>query len=519
MTPIQFGAYMLLERLGAGTQGDVFLARRADRDGPVVVIKRIALVGIQDDMLERRFRHEAAMATAIDSPHVVRVLDCGRVGDRLYTVMEYVAGTPLSKVVKELKRIGEYASLESVVDVVCDVLTGLDALHTATDADGAPLGFVHRDVAPKNLVLGEDGRTKVLDLGLGRSGMRDWHTAQGIILGSPGYMAPEQAVAEAVDARADLFAVGALLFELLTLRRYITGEKIIDLVLGATQDRYVAPSSLRANIPPELDAIVEKAVRLDRDERFPSAADFRAALRDVFPARAGDHARSLVAQMAWRDVLDTRARADALANGASIAEYSEQEAGRQAIYASRTGEVPVQTPARAPRPPVRIPWPTIAVGLLAFVLGWFGRGLWAPAPAPPRPVAATPTPAASPSATPRATPTANAADAPRETERAIARKAPRKASRRTPPPKEEVVVPAPPSKAAAPPSPTPPSPAQLLARAKAVADAAKGHPRHEDAKRLLIRTQGLALANGGDATERVAIANQLESLERALVTR
>jgi serine/threonine protein kinase len=518
VTPIQFGAYMLLERLGAGTQGDVFLARRADRDGPVVVIKRIAVVGIQDDMLERRFRHEAAMATAIESPHVVRVLDCGRVGDRLYTVMEYVAGTPLSNVVKELKRIGEYASLESVVDVVCDVLAGLHALHTATDMEGTPLGFVHRDIAPKNLVLGEDGRTKVLDLGLGRSGMRDWRTAQGIILGSPGYMAPEQAVADPVDARADLFSVGALLFELLTLRRYITGDKLIDLVLGATQDRYVAPSSLRANIPPELDAIVEKAVRLERDERFPSAADFRAALRGVFPAREANHAKSLVAQMAWRDVLDSRARADALAHGASIAEYSEQEAGRQAIYASRTGEPPVQTPTPTRRSSVRLPWATIAVGLVTFVLGWFGRGfLWSMTPPPERPVAATPTPAASPSATPRATPTPNVTNTAREPDRAAPRKIARKTTRRAPPPEVEAPIPAPPPKAAR--SSSPPSAAQLLARAKAAADAAKGRPQHDDAKRLVIRAQGLALANGGDAAERTEIAKQLESLERALATR
>jgi serine/threonine-protein kinase len=167
--PARFGPYVLLEKLGEGAQGDVHVARRAEGGRGLFVLKRLTPRFSDNDDFVRRFRHEAVIATSVDSPHVVKIFDVGRVGDRLYLVMELVSGWPLSQVIGELRKRRLKAPIDVAVEVVLGALSGLGAMHRALAPDGSSLGIVHRDAAPKNLMLSSGGVVKVIDLGLGRS--------------------------------------------------------------------------------------------------------------------------------------------------------------------------------------------------------------------------------------------------------------------------------------------------------------------------------------------------------------
>lgn len=522
--PEQFGAYVLLEKLGEGAQGDVHLARsRTGLRGPVV-IKRLAESRSHDDLFLKRFRHEAIIASTIRSPNVAGVLDCGRVGDRLYIVMEYVAGRALSQVVYDLQGLEQHTSIASVADVVCGALDGLEALHTATTAEGTALEFVHRDVAPKNIMVAESGITKVIDLGLGRSALRDWQTRAGVVMGTPGYMAPEQAVAEAVDLRADLFSMGVVLFELLTLQGFMGGNTLLELLVASTKDNYRPPSSFRPDVPNGLDDIVYRAVRLDPDERFQTAAEFATAIRAIVPARAGQDARTLVSQMGWEDVAASRTRVNKLADTIADFRWDETEVMRQSTYAAAD---PIDTdptrtaPATTPPLPKKLPIGTvvlIAVALAMFVAGWFGRGLMAPVKAPVMPTP-TPTPTVEvvpgvksiPAPTPKAPPRA----APPTVKKRVER------PKRTPPPRT-AAAPPPPPPAKAPPPPPPPvaktARPTLYERAHALAKRAEGTPHATRAKELMFEATSIGLEKDTDkiASKRSALKKKLAALAAKL---
>ncbi len=284
--PRPFGPYTLLKSLGTGGTGDVFLARpQGDLPSPVVIKRLHGQLASQTEFV-KRFHHEAEIAIAIDSPHVAKVYDAGRVEDTFYITMEYLAGWTVARVMKDLLEAGGSASIGSVVDVVRGGLAGLAALHSARHpGTQEALGIIHRDIAPKNLMIGEDGVTRLIDLGLGKSNLQDWRTGTGVVMGSPGYMAPEQVVAEGVDQRSDLFAMGIVLWEFLTLKRFIKRAPIPIMLRAQVKPIFTPPSQHRSDIPAALDAICEKALKIDPSQRFQTAAELIAALDEAVPAR------------------------------------------------------------------------------------------------------------------------------------------------------------------------------------------------------------------------------------------
>ncbi|MCA9553388.1 MAG: serine/threonine protein kinase, partial [Myxococcales bacterium] len=285
--PQVFGGYVLLQALGRGAMGDVFLARPRDRRRGIpspVVVKRLHGELAKKQGFVSRFKHEAAIAVSVNSPHVARVYDVGAVGETLYIALEFVPGWALSKVLDVVLRSGRHASVASVVDLVAGGLEGLHALHTARDPKtDKPLEIVHRDLSPKNLMVGEDGSMRVIDLGLGKSNAQDWRTRTGVVMGSVGYMPPEQARGERVDARADVYAMGVVAFEMLALRNYIKRGTVPEMMDASARPVFVRPSEFRPDIPKELDRVIEKALEPDRERRFATAQDFLQALRGVVP--------------------------------------------------------------------------------------------------------------------------------------------------------------------------------------------------------------------------------------------
>lgn len=220
---------------------------------------------------------EAGILGQVQHPNVVHALEVVRLGDEVYVVLEYVRGDSLSALMGGSE--GRRALPPGIaVAIAIDVLAGLHAAHEARGPDGQPLGVVHRDVSPQNVVVGADGHARVIDFGVAKAQHRLQATRPGVVKGKLEYMAPEQLEAGAVDRRADVFAVGVVLWEMLTGRRLFAGESD-----GATMMRLLTcsvppPSEAASDVAPALDDVVLRATRAEPVDRFPTAEDMLAAL-------------------------------------------------------------------------------------------------------------------------------------------------------------------------------------------------------------------------------------------------
>lgn len=279
--PRRFGPYVLLSERGRGGMGSVFLARPVARpEHPArarVIVKLLHPSLLTDAESLQRFRHEAMIAVSVSSPEVVQVFDVGRVGDVPYIAMEYIAGWSALEVVRAALEAVWPLPAPLVVAWLCDALAGLEALHTAVHPTTAePLGVVHRDISPKNLLIDEDLQLRVIDFGLGTSNVQDWATSADVLLGTPGYIAPEQVEGRRVDQRADLYALGVVAFELLTLTHYVPrGDR------GAMFQHILSPkprSIQRSDVPPALERLIFRALAVDPDARPDSARELRELL-------------------------------------------------------------------------------------------------------------------------------------------------------------------------------------------------------------------------------------------------
>lgn len=284
--PRRFGRYVLLEQLGHGGMGTVYLARPVDRDAglPTFVVLKVLHTDLtNDDLFVRRFRHEAEIATRIDSPHVVKVYESGRVGEELYFAMEQVVGFNLADMLGDNIRTKQDTPISFVRLLVRGALAGLDALHSAVDENNTPLEFVHRDLSPKNVMIGPNLNIYLIDLGIGKSAAQDWKTKTGIVLGTVGYMSPEQVMGKPLDLRSDLYAFAIVVFELLTLTRYIERGPAAQALRASVAPRYRAPSSLRPGLPAAIDRVLERALAHAPEHRYQSARELEAALLKALP--------------------------------------------------------------------------------------------------------------------------------------------------------------------------------------------------------------------------------------------
>jgi hypothetical protein len=343
--PRPFGPYLLLKRLGQGAMGDAHLARPLDPHRGIpspVVVKRLHGELASNATFVQRFKHEAEIAVNVDTPHVAKVYDAGAVGETLYIAMEYVQGWPLSKFLEEVIGSKRHATVGSVVDLIVGGLDGLSALHTAVDRSGRPLGVVHRDISPKNLMVGEDGRMRIIDLGLGKSNVQDWKTRTGVVMGSVGYMPPEQVRGQRVDARADLYAMGVVLYEMLTLRSFIRRGPVPTMLSASLTPELRAPSSLRQDLPRGLDPVVLRALDPRPEGRYATAAEFRDALRRAWPeAKSAGGMLSLIDELFGLGELTQRqAEIDGLL--ALPAPSQGPDDDRTVVFVERTGVGPVR---------------------------------------------------------------------------------------------------------------------------------------------------------------------------------
>ena len=275
------GKYRLLAGIGRGGMADVFLGSASGPAGvnKLVVIKRLRDGHGDNPTFVSMFLDEARLAARLNHPNIVHTYEVHEVGNEYIIVMEYLEGQPLRRFIKAFAAREECCPPALAAHLMVEILNGLHYVHEMADYDGTPLRIVHRDVSPQNLFITYDGQVKVLDFGIAKGTLNATETQSGVLKGKFAYMAPEQASAEAVDRRADLFATGVVMWELLTRRRLFRGDTA-NTLLQLVSAPIPAPSSVSPGVPPELDQIVLKALARSPDARFSTALEMSSALSD-----------------------------------------------------------------------------------------------------------------------------------------------------------------------------------------------------------------------------------------------
>ena len=309
-----FGKYRLIAELGHGGMADVFLAVIA---GPVgsgftklTVVKRLRQNLAEEPEFVEMLVDEARISARLNHPNVVQTNEVGSVGNQYFIAMEYLDGQPLHRLQHRAMQRAARANAEHITDppgsltssgppssspsllvatdpfpkecqylVILDTLAGLHHAHELNDYDGTPLDIVHRDVTPQNVFVTYDGQVKVVDFGIAKAAGRASETRQGVVKGKVRYMAPEQAIGQHIDRRADVFSVGIMLWEAATGRRLwkdMDDLNIVQALVGGTMP--ISPKAIDPNVSEEIDRIVQKSLAFDRNDRYATAEDFRADL-------------------------------------------------------------------------------------------------------------------------------------------------------------------------------------------------------------------------------------------------
>jgi serine/threonine protein kinase len=285
--PLTVGKYQLLAVLGRGGMADVYLALARGPAGfnKLAVVKRLRASLADDTSFRSMFLDEARLAARLNHPNVVHTYEVGAFDDVYFIAMEYLEGQSLNKVIKEGQKRGEDFDQLFCARIVSDALAGLHHAHELKDYDGTPLRIIHRDVSPHNIFVTYDGVVKVVDFGIAKAASSSVETEVGVIKGKVAYMSPEQAGGGRIDARADVFAMGIVLWELLTKQRLMAGDSAAATLHRLIMEPVAQVSTFRKDIDPELDAILTRSLEKDPARRFQTAQEMRDAL-DAYIARS-----------------------------------------------------------------------------------------------------------------------------------------------------------------------------------------------------------------------------------------
>jgi len=268
----------VLAQLGVGGMAELYVARQSGLSGfeRIVALKRILPHLTADDEFVRMFLDEARIAAGLDHPNIAQVTDIDIEDGQYFFAMEFVHGRDLRQVIKA----GGALSRSIALRIVSHVAAGLHHAHEARDPQGRPLGLVHRDVSPSNVMIAYSGAVKLTDFGIAKASEQTSRTLEGRIKGKVGYMSPEQCRGEAVDRRSDIFALGILLYELTTSMRAFYTQNDFATMARITRAEYVRPSEHDPDYPPELERIIERALAKDPADRYATAAEVRDAIED-----------------------------------------------------------------------------------------------------------------------------------------------------------------------------------------------------------------------------------------------
>ena len=288
---IQFGNYTIHELIGAGGMAEVFRATTAGPGGfkKAVVIKRVKPMHAKDKGFIQMFIDEAKLSAQLNHPNTVRVYEFGESDGNNYIVMEYIDGLHLQGLhVRHMQRKKAPLAWEAGLLCAYGVLNGLDYAHNLKDANGRPMGLIHRDINLVNVMVGRDGSVKILDFGIVKAadGIRSAETVGGVLKGKFGYMSPEQAEGRPLDPRSDVFSASIVLHELLTGRRLFYGKDDLEILRRVRGGEIPDPRKYAPDVPEALVQVTLKGLARRLEDRYQSAGDMAEALEEVIAENA-----------------------------------------------------------------------------------------------------------------------------------------------------------------------------------------------------------------------------------------
>ena len=278
---VRFGKYLLLERINIGGMAEVFRAKTFGVEGfeRIVAIKRILPSLIEDDEFVTMFIDEARIAVQLNHPNITQIYELGKHGDHYYIAMEFLASRDLRLILDRLNDQQQLMPIPQAAYIATKICEALDYAHRKRDAGGTPMNIIHRDVSPQNILVSFDGDVKMIDFGIAKAANRASKTQVGVLKGKFAYMSPEQVRGLPIDRRSDVFAVGIVLYEMLTGERLFIAESDFS-TLQKVRDAVVEPpSTFNRKILPELEAIVMKALARDVEDRYQWTSDLAEALQ------------------------------------------------------------------------------------------------------------------------------------------------------------------------------------------------------------------------------------------------
>lgn len=284
--------YRVLAKLGSGGMADVFLGVQLGEEAfqQLVVIKRVHSLWLENQNALQMFIAEARTVASLNHPHIVKIIDLSRLGKDICIVMEYVNGENLDYVRKAVRKAGEKIPLPIVCKWMIEASDALHYAHAAKTPDGQPINLVHRDIGPHNLMTDSSGYLKVIDFGIAKSTARSDLTTPGMIKGKFSYLSPDLFTQEKIDGRADLYALGLVFRELVTLRRSFTFKKeaaVAEVLKRVTTEQLPPPSELEPDLPAEIDRIVVRALAKDREQRYQTGEELAADVRKFAEGSCG----------------------------------------------------------------------------------------------------------------------------------------------------------------------------------------------------------------------------------------
>lgn len=328
----QLGRYKILSHLATGGMAEIFLAKAKGIQGfeRLVVVKKILPHWARDPAFIEMFLDEARLAAMLQHPAIAQVFDIGEHEGSYFFTMEFVHGADTRRMFRKTSKAGTRIPIEHTLHIVMQAAGALHYAHELRLRDGQHAGIVHRDVSPSNILVTYDGAVKVVDFGVAKAAGRQRETSTGTLKGKVSYMSPEQCMAKQLDRRSDVFALGIVLYELLTGSRLFEGDSDLLILNQIASGVIERPSSLSDTSPRTLDEIVLKALAKNPDERFQTAEELQIALeefaqlrglltsqrnlgeymKELFPAELGAwesaqrQGKSLAAHLAESSVLD-----------------------------------------------------------------------------------------------------------------------------------------------------------------------------------------------------------------------
>ena len=271
----RFGQYVLLEKIATGGMAEVWKARMRGAEGfqKIVAIKKILPHLSDNQEFIGMFVDEAKLAAQLNHNNIVHIYDLDKVGDSYYIAMEFVDGHDLKNILKQAHERSQPMTVEVALFITSKIASALDYAHRKRDFDEKDLSLVHRDVSPQNVLISEEGDIKLCDFGIAKAASKASHTQVGALKGKLQYMSPEQASGKSIDKRSDIFALGTVLFEMLTSRKLFTGENEISILEQVREARVVPPSQFNEEVTADIDRVVFKTLQKDPAARYQTAGD------------------------------------------------------------------------------------------------------------------------------------------------------------------------------------------------------------------------------------------------------